>query len=76
MTHLAQPDEMAKLARHPQAQLVQGESGFAYLSIPEGVINPEAEQVLCPVTNTPRFRSVLVAPVTADGTAFNAPYEE
>jgi hypothetical protein len=76
MTHFAKPDEMAKLARHPEARPIQGESGLSYLSLPEPAINPEAQQYLCPITHALQFRSVLVVPVAADGTSHNAPYEE
>ncbi|MEY4668588.1 MAG: hypothetical protein RL518_1287 [Pseudomonadota bacterium] len=76
MNHFVKPDEMAKLSRHPDAKLVQGESGLSYLTVPENVINPQAEKHHCPINGRLEFRSVLVAPVSENGIPFKAPYEE
>jgi hypothetical protein len=76
MNHFATQDEMAKLARHPEAQLVQGESGLSYLTVPENLINPEAEKHHCPINDRLKFRSVLVAPVSENGITYNPPYDE
>jgi len=75
MTNFAKPAQIAELARHPEAQYVQGESGLSYLSIPENLVNPQAQQHLCPITNTLQFRRVFVTEIGDDGIPYNAPYD-
>jgi hypothetical protein len=75
MTNFAKPSQIAELARHPEAQYVQGESGVSYLTVPENLVNPEAKEHLCPVTNTMGFRKVLVTEIGEDGIPYNAPYD-
>ena len=76
MIHFANPDQTRQIARHPEAKRVEGESGLSYLSVPEIAVNPDAAKHLCPLTNSERYRDVVVAPLAADGTSFKAPYEE
>jgi hypothetical protein len=75
MTHFAKPDEIAKLSTHPEAQLVEGTSGLSYLTVPENIINEEAQKHFCPIRNSIEFRRVLVVPVASDGISLNTTYE-
>lgn len=75
MMHFAKPGQLDQLALHPEAKRVVGDSGLSYLSIPENVINPDAAKRFCPLTNSERYRDVLVTPVLADDTTLNTPYD-
>ncbi len=76
MHHFAKPDQMTKLALHPEAKRVEGASGLSYLSVPENTLRPDAVKHLCPLTKTERYRDVLVTPLAPDGTMLKGPYEE
>jgi len=70
------PDQITKLALHPEAKRVEGASGLSYLSVPENALRPDAVKHLCPLTETERYRDVLVTPLAPDGTMLKGPYEE
>lgn len=76
MVYHAKSDEMQKLAAHPDAKRVHGESGIEYLSLPESVLRPSAVGYQCPITGSYRYREVLVAPEFQGGAPIKAPYEE
>jgi hypothetical protein len=75
MAHFAKPEQIAQLAHHPEANWVQGESDLSYLTVPQNIVNPEARKHLCPITNTDKFRTVIVTEVGEDGIAYNSPYD-
>ena len=76
MVYHAKSDEMQKLAAHPDARRVHGESGIEYLSLPEVVLSPSAVGYQCPITGSYRYREVLVAPQFKDGSPIKGPHEE
>lgn len=66
------PKHIETLAQHPQAQKITGASGIEYVSVPQGLVSPDAKPLPCPVTGSARYQDTLVMPAAF---TFNAPYE-
>jgi len=74
---LANAKKIQELAKHPEAQWVEGSSGMQYLSIPVNAINPNAEPLRHPTDPSfKHYHRVLVIPETDGTSGFRAPYDE